>query len=83
MTELFVSIRSVKKHIRLLEDETAAWQKLVDQMMNDGSKDKSLRSPFCNEFDYRTYAVLKGRDVHFAMASREVSLRIYFSCFSY
>ena len=63
----WIYCRRNKKRIRILEQEIAAWQSLADLVWEG----QIIKAP---EFDDNTFALIRGKNVRFAMAAKEVRL---------
>lgn len=66
-------LRNLKKKLRLLDDEINAWQVITGQIIEDGMKNNKL-PPLPTDFDGKTFALLRGKEVYYGMTSREVCL---------
>lgn len=62
--------------MRLLDDEINAWQAITGQVIEDGMKNNTL-PPLPTDFDGKTYALLRGKEVYYGMTSREVRSKVY------
>jgi len=73
-TELKTEERSLKKKLRLLDEELNAWQTITGQLIEDGMKNSLPLPPAPTDFDGKTYALLRGKEVYYGMTSREIVL---------